>query len=70
MYIIELIVKLIKNEKKSKPDNMPPEIDYEKTCEHVFLPVDSTGKTLACSKCGLVVQNDPSKVKPKNPFTM
>ena len=29
MYIIELIVKLIKNEKKSKPDNMPPEIDYE-----------------------------------------
>ncbi len=70
MYIIELIAKLIKHEKKEKPNNMPPEIDYENTCEHIFLPVDSTGETLACSKCGLVVKNDPTKVKPKNPFTM
>ncbi len=70
MYIIELIAKLIKNEKKAKPDNMPPEVDYENTCNHVFLPIDSTGETLACSKCGLVVKNDPSMVKPKNPFTM
>lgn len=73
MYIIELIAKLIKNEKLNRRETtppMPPEVDYENTCNHVFLPLDSTGETLACSKCGLVVKNDPSKVKPKNPFTM
>ena len=71
MYIIELISKLIKKEepfKKKKPD-MPPEIDYEETCSHIFLPIDSTGETLACSKCGLIVKNDSSKYKPKNPFS-
>ncbi len=71
MYIIELISKLIKKEepfKKKKPD-MPQEIDYTETCSHVFLPIDSTGETLACSKCGLIVKNDSSKYKPKNPFS-
>lgn len=70
MYILELIAKLIKNEKEERPNNMPPEIDYENTCNHIFLPIDSTGEILACSKCGLTVKNDPSKIKPKNPFTM
>lgn len=44
---------------------MPPETDYEEKCNHVFLPLDSTGETLACTKCGLVVKNDPLRVKPK-----
>lgn len=70
MYILELIAKLLKKEKEPKAPQPVHEIDYEDTCEHIFLPVDSTGETLACSKCGLVVKNDPSKVKPKNPFTM
>lgn len=70
MYIIEFIAKLLKKEKEQPESLMPPEIDYEDTCRHVFLPVDSTGETLACSKCGLVVKNDQSKVKSKNPFTM
>ncbi len=77
MYIIELISKLIKGKKgkgdeklnKQKNAPMPPEIDYEETCSHVFLPIDSTGETLACSKCGLIVKNDSSKYKPKNPFS-
>lgn len=70
MYIIEFIAKLLKKEKEVQVSAMPPEIDYEDACRHVFLPVDSTGEILACSKCGLVVKNDPTKVKSKNPFTM
>ncbi len=74
MYIIELITKLIqeKNSKKLKGNNrnpMPEEIDYQEKCDHIFLPVDSTGETLACSKCGMIVKNDSSKYKPKNPFS-
>lgn len=73
MYIIELIAKLVnekpwKNRKKALPDL--PETDYNETCSHIFLPIDSTNATLACSKCGLVIKNDPDKVKPKNPFNL
>ncbi len=54
MYIFELIYKLINNKKNKKP---APDFDsgeeYEK-CEHIFVPVDSTKKVLACSKCGAV----------------
>jgi len=27
------------------------------TCEHNFMPVDSTGKVLACTKCGFVIKH-------------
>ena len=30
-------------------------IEASEDCEHVFLPVDSTGEILACSKCGLLL---------------
>jgi hypothetical protein len=66
MYIIELIARLVN--KKSKKFVMPEEIDYEDGCEHTFFPVDSTNETLACSKCGLIIKNNPDIVKPKNPF--
>lgn len=39
--------------------------DYE-NCEHVFMPIDSTGKTLACTKCGQLIKK--SEFKKKNPF--
>lgn len=29
--------------------------DYER-CNHEFMPVDSTGETLACIKCGFIVK--------------
>ena len=32
--------------------------DEALTCEHNFMPVDSTGKVLACTKCGFVVKKD------------
>ena len=32
-------------------------------CEHVFMPIDSSGETLACINCGLVVQRKDLKKK-------
>ena len=36
-------------------------IEASEDCEHVFLPVDSTGEILACSNCGLVVNKKDMK---------
>lgn len=66
MYIIEILVKKFFNKKKQ--DSFNPlnqnneETDYE-NCEHIFMPIDSTGETLACSKCGLVVKRKDLKKK-------
>lgn len=75
MYFIELINKL-KNKKKltqinnSKIDFEKEEIDEALTCNHVFMPIDSTKKILACSKCGYVIQNKNTKNSEitNNPF--
>ena len=32
------------------------EVDDAICCEHHFMPIDSTGLTLACTKCGFVVK--------------
>lgn len=68
MYFIEYIIKKL-TQKKEKTiyslisDN---EIkDYE-NCEHIFMPVDSTGETLSCTKCGMLVKR--SELKNKNFF--
>ncbi len=73
MYIIEKIIKLyyklIKKEvsqfiaKKTDIDELEDII----TCEHNFMPIDSTGEILACSKCGYVV-NKGRLIKNKNFF--
>lgn len=71
MYIFELIAKIIKNQKTPKEKFKlldTPETDDEQICNHVFLPIDSTGETLACTKCGMIIKNDSTKYKPKNPF--
>ncbi len=53
MYIIELFFKIkedIKNAKfKKKQKNVQNETEK---CDHLFVPIDSTGMILACSKCG------------------
>lgn len=59
MYIIELFVKWLnkrqcKDVTPEKPDFK--EIDEALSCEHNFMPVDSTGSVLACTKCGFVVK--------------
>ncbi len=67
MYFIELLVKYFKkdkietildkleNERAIDPLDEKFETDDDSEhCEHLFLPVDSTGQTFACTKCGLV----------------
>ncbi len=61
MYIFEVFIKwLNKRETKEvipeKPDFK--EVDEALTCEHNFMPVDSTGTVLACTKCGFVVKKE------------
>ena len=58
MYIIEVFIKwLNKRQSKEKKFEKPTyeEIDEALNCEHNFMPIDSTGLTLACTKCGFVV---------------
>ena len=61
MYIIELFTKwLNKRQAKELKLEKPTfeEIDEALTCEHNFMPVDSTGLVLACTKCGFVVKKN------------
>lgn len=60
MYIFEVFVKWL-NKRQTK-EVIPEKPSYEEedealTCEHNFMPVDSTGMVLACTKCGFVVKN-------------
>lgn len=68
MYIFELLVKYLKKDRVveildeydrktalNPLDDIPEEVDESETCEHVFMPIDSTGEILACSKCGFVI---------------
>ena len=61
MYIIEKIIKLYLKYKKADKDitlqNNEDNLELEDviTCKHNFMPIDSTGQILACSKCGYVV---------------
>ena len=67
MYILELVVKLFKKKKVEKQPEFDPlasdNIEISEECEHIFMPVDSTGEILACSKCGLVVNRKDLKAK-------
>ncbi len=63
MYIIELFFK-IKNEiKKRKQKTLPKTREYE-TCNHFFVPIDSTGRILACSKCGELYKLKDGEINP------
>lgn len=60
MYIFEVFIKWLnkratKEIKPEKPDYN--EVDEALSCEHNFMPIDSTGKVLACTKCGFVVKH-------------
>lgn len=64
LYIIELFIKWLNKNKRG--DSANPEGIFkesfteteEEMCEHNFMPVDSTGDVLACTKCGFVVKRD------------
>ena len=61
MYIIEKLFKICeKLLKKEKNIYIPKYEDKGKpkdviTCKHNFMPIDSTGEILACSKCGYLI---------------
>lgn len=60
MYIIELIIKKLTQRKEKPIYNPNPEEqnqEYE-NCEHVFMPLDSTGETLSCTRCGILVKRN------------
>lgn len=60
MYIFELIVKMFSSKPlKERPEE---EVEYE-ACEHVFMPVDTTGQKLSCINCGLLVDRGDLKYK-------
>jgi len=60
MYIFELVYKIVKKitEKKKRKEI---KIETEEKCEHIFLPIDSTKKVLACSKCGELIKINGSE---------
>lgn len=66
MYIIELFYKLIEDYKagkfKKKQKQLPQQAEK---CDHLFVPIDSTKKILACSKCGEIYK---IKKDEPNPF--
>lgn len=66
MYLFELITRWINPKRKFyKKDDFDPfvqeDIENPDNCEHIFLPIDSSGETLACSLCGLVVNKKDLK---------
>lgn len=66
MYIIELFVKLKNDFKQGNFKKKPKEaIEVPEKCSHLFVPIDSTGRILACSKCGAILKR---KTKQTNPF--
>ena len=66
MYIIELFIKWLNKNKrgnKANPEGLYKEEfgespDEALNCRHNFMPVDSTGNVLACTKCGFVVKRN------------
>ena len=63
MYIIELFFKLKNDIKNKKTKSNPLQKETEK-CDHLFVPIDSTGKILACSKCGEIYKLKKGEVNP------
>lgn len=67
MYIYELVYKIIQKIKSPKiKKEIKEEKQEEEVCEHVFLPVDSTKKILACTKCGFLIKADDILKKTNN----
>ena len=65
MYIIEVFIKwLNKRQTKERKFEKPSfeEVDEALNCVHNFMPVDSTGLILACTKCGFVIKSQDNKI--------
>ena len=57
MYIIEFLIKKLK-----KKETISEELEQEETeCDHIFMPIDSTGEILSCRNCGMIVNRKDLK---------
>ena len=63
MYIIELFLKL-KEEFINRKNKSIQDIEETEVCNHLFLPIDSTGRILACSKCGEIYKLKKGETNP------
>ena len=64
MYILEVFVKWLNKRQTKEIKPVKPTyqtVDEALSCDHNFMPIDSTGLTLACTKCGFVVKKDMDK---------
>ena len=61
MYLIELIIKKFFSKQNGYIRQETEEELEEARCNHIFMPIDSTGEILACSKCGTVVHKNALK---------
>jgi hypothetical protein len=66
MYIIEVIIKFIRKIRGGKDVLPPPPVEFDEEtgnmaddeCEnHIYLPIDSTKRFLACKNCGHIIKN-------------
>lgn len=65
MYIIELFLKLKKDfEARKFKKQINKDIDNIEKCSHLFVPIDSTGRVLACSKCGEIYKLKDGQINP------
>ena len=65
MYIIELFLKLKQDLKNAKSKKQPLKNNLEvDKCNHFFVPIDSTGRILACSKCGEIYKLKKGEINP------
>ena len=58
MYFIEKLLKIFLKPQKKKTDYNPQNIE---NCKHIFMPIDSTGEYLACTKCGKLIRKDEQR---------
>lgn len=68
MYFIEYIIKKFTKKKENATYNpvlQSEKQDYE-DCEHVYMPIDSTGEVLSCTKCGILASQAKLKDELKN----
>lgn len=74
MYIIEKLIKIyIKLKEKINKTSIPyyneeQELEDVITCEHNFMPIDSTGEILSCIKCGYLISKEKYIKRTKNKY--
>ncbi len=66
MYFIEILRKFFNKDnlrrlKFGKKSAFPTDEEVEK-CEHMFVPIDSTGKVFSCINCGLTINKKPKNI--------